>query len=338
MNSDDGELAGLEGTNFHGAEAALRRAAHVAHRRAEATAKTGKPLAFGTMAVPGGRGGDPRKLSFSQAQGYEEIPGPLKLEELSYEARMGIWNLFYLYIGTSLNGIDVIGVWHDILASVYWKHNHRPLDEWSNWSKEVYEDLRRQIEEMPFNRVFDLIQFVMREEQCPPSFIEDMAGVFSEYRLAYIIDTSDLPTILPAVTKEEGETLVKSLQTLAHGGLQGSASHLRKSAECINRGDWAGSIRESVHAVESVARQLNPKATTLAPALKSLEAQGTLHPALKSALGKLYGYTSDEQGIRHAYLKTEQANVGMDEALFMLGACASFASYLWRKHTAGGNP
>ena len=56
MNSDDGELAGLEGANFPGAEAALRRAAHVAHRRAEAaTANTGKPLAFGTMAVPCGR-------------------------------------------------------------------------------------------------------------------------------------------------------------------------------------------------------------------------------------------------------------------------------------------
>ena len=27
-------------------------------------------------------------------------------------------------------------------------------------------------------------------------------------------------------------------------------------------------------------------------------------------------------------------NVGMDEAVFMFGACASFASYLWRKHNS----
>ena len=60
MNSDDGELTDLGGTNFHGAEAALRRAALVARRRAEAAAaKTGKLLAFGTMAVPHGSGGDP---------------------------------------------------------------------------------------------------------------------------------------------------------------------------------------------------------------------------------------------------------------------------------------
>ena len=103
-------------------------------------------------------------------------------------------------------------------------------------------------------------------------------------------------------------------------------------------GDWAGSVRESVHAVESAARQLDPNASSLAPALRSLEKRGALHPALKQALGKLYGYSSDEQGIRHALLDQEQASVGMDEAVFMLGACASFASYLWRKHTAGGNP
>ena len=41
----------------------------------------------------------------------------------------------------------------------------------------------------------------------------------------------------------------------------GSAAQLRKAAECINGQDWAGSVRESIHAVESVARQLDPKAS-----------------------------------------------------------------------------
>ena len=30
---------------------------------------------------------DPRKLTFSQAHGYEELPRPLKLEELNKKAR-----------------------------------------------------------------------------------------------------------------------------------------------------------------------------------------------------------------------------------------------------------
>ena len=35
---------------------------------------------------------DPRKLTFSQAQGYEPIPGPLALGLLSEEARIRLWD------------------------------------------------------------------------------------------------------------------------------------------------------------------------------------------------------------------------------------------------------
>ena len=45
-----------------------------------------------------------------------------------------------------------------------------------------------------------------------------------------------------------------------------------------------------------------------------------------------YGYTNDEQGIRHALLNKDAAEVGLDEALFMFGACASL------KRRKIGNP
>ncbi len=115
--------------------------------------------------------------------------------------------------------------------------------------------------------------------------------------------------------------------------------HLRKASECINRSDRAGSIQESIHAVEAVARQIAPEKTdTLTQALNSIEKRNSLHSNLKEGFKALYWYTSDEQGVRHALLDREGASVGMDEAVFMLGACASFASYLWRKHTAGEAP
>lgn len=149
----------------------------------------------------------------------------------------------------------------------------------------------------------------------------------------------DPPTIVPAVTADEGTTIIESLKTLREAGLRGSAGHLREASECINRGDWAGSIRESIHAVESVARQIAPEETdTLTQALNSIDQRRPLHSNLKDSLKSLYWYTSDEQGIRHSLLDREKGSVGMDEAVFMLGACASFAGYLWRKHAAGGAP
>jgi len=69
----------------------------------------------------------------------------------------------------------------------------------------------------------------------------------------------------------------------------------------------------------------NPKAT-LGDALRVLEKRGTLHPALKDGFGKLYGYTSDEQGIRHAML--DEPSISAADAKFFLLSCTSFANYL----------
>ena len=61
-------------------------------------------------------------------------------------------------------------------------------------------------------------------------------------------------------------------------------------------------------------------------ALKLLESQRPFHPAFKEALVKLYGWTSDESGIRHAIRDAE--NVERADAQFMLVACSAFVNYL----------
>ena len=287
---------------------------------------------------------DDGPYSFSQAQGYEEIPAQLRLEELPREARTQIWNLFFAHISRFKKTVvpvwldEIAGPWHEILKAKHCDFDHAPLDEWTPEFSEVERSLREDIESRPFNKVFDLIEFVLRHALCPPTFIKEMQDRFTACGLAYTIDAKRPPTILPAATPEEGDAVVEAIQTLRQAGLDGSVVHLRNASACIKDGDWPGSVRESIHAVESVARQLDPKAPRLLKhALAALEQRGALHPSLEDAFSKLYGYTSNEQGIRHALLDRTDAQVGQDEAVFMLGACASFASYLWRKHV-GGQP
>ena len=281
---------------------------------------------------------NPSSLSFSQAQGYEAIPGILKLEELPDEARMRIWNILYKHIEKDRNygpvSSWIVGKWAEIVKDLYSDFYSQPLDKWDSDFEHIVRALRNTITQKKFNKVFDFVQFVIRHERCPTSLIDEMQQAFAEAGIAYLI-VDDPPTIVPATTKEEGDAIVESMRSLEKIGLKAGKAHLLEASECINRGDWAGSIRESIHAVESVARQLDPKgADTLGPALASIEQRGGLHPALKKAFNKLYGYTSSAQGIRHALLDLDTAEVGMDEAVFMLGACASFASYLSRKHAA----
>ena len=50
----------------------------------------------------------------------------------------------------------------------------------------------------------------------------------------------------------------------------------------------------------------------------------------------IYGFTSDEKGIRHPLLDDHTAKVDETDALFMIGACAAFVSYLINKARAAG--
>lgn len=274
---------------------------------------------------------DPRNLTFSQAYGYEELPQPLKLEELSIEARTRLWSLLYQHVSFGSN-YRVSGVWGAILLSLHQNFRGLPLDELDTRIESVVRTYKPIFMDVPFHKIFDLLLLIMRHPKCPQNFVDSVALIFERSRLAYVIDKKHPMTIFPAATDEEGKAVLQAVTELSNAGLTGAASHLRQASDCIGRGDFPGAVRESIHAVESTARQIDPDARTLEPALRSLERARALHPALKQAFSKLYGYTSDEQGIRHALIENRQSNVGQDEAVFMFGACASFSSYLARKH------
>ena len=166
-------------------------------------------------------------------------------------------------------------------------------------------------------------------------FLERMKNSFEQHSAAYWLDTSQQPyRFVPRASKEQGEATQQAIETIRESNLEGAAAHLRQATEHINAQQYADSITDSIHAVESAARMIDLEASkTLGPALNSLEKAGVLkHPALKAAFEKLYGYTSNEQGIRHALLEQDSPDVGLDEAIFMFGACASFAAYLAQKN------
>jgi hypothetical protein len=95
-----------------------------------------------------------------------------------------------------------------------------------------------------------------------------------------------------------------------------------------NQPNYRGSIKNSISAVETVCRKLtgNNKAT-FGQALKRLKDAGIqLHPSLELAFGQLYGYTSDESGVRHAMM--DEDHLELEDARYMLVACSAFISYL----------
>jgi hypothetical protein len=125
---------------------------------------------------------------------------------------------------------------------------------------------------------------------------------------------------------------------LALAGRQGPVrTHLRRALELLSdreSPDYRNSIKESISAVESLVATVVGEKGTLGQLVKKLEDEIDLHPALRTAFGNLYGYTSDEGGIRHAIL--ESKNVVFEDAKFFLVVCSAFVNIVESKVSALG--
>ena len=188
-----------------------------------------------------------------------------------------------------------------------------------------------------YHEVITFVEYILRHNECSEALSDSLLHAFDEPSIPYFVEKmAGVPTVLPRINRETGEAARQAIETLRETNMDGAAAHLRQAAEHLNASQFADSIADSIHAVGSVARLIAPgDSNTLSKALASLEKAGLLkHPALKEAFDKLYGYTSDEQGIRHELLDKSAPDVGRDEAVFMFGACASFAAYLANKHRA----
>lgn len=97
--------------------------------------------------------------------------------------------------------------------------------------------------------------------------------------------------------------------------------------------DYENSIKESISAVEvmcCIITGLTGTQATLGAAIKKLKDNGVhIHRAMESAFSSLYGYTSDENGIRHGGI--DFTNAPAEDAKYMLISCSAFVNYLMEK-------
>lgn len=127
------------------------------------------------------------------------------------------------------------------------------------------------------------------------------------------------------------DTEISSIEEATTTAYRNVNNHLNKALVLISdreHPDYANSIKESISAVEAICSEILGKSDTLGAALKKLEQKGiAIHPCLKGAFDKLYGYTSDATGIRHAG-QLDGKGATFDEAKFMLISCSAFINYI----------
>lgn len=291
-----------------------------------------------------------KSLSFLQAEGAEPLPTQLERSAMPRSLRAKLWRLVYSWIeaytckGTqdrryhtlSRNGYSYNDIWgeiEEILRDEYVEHSHGFMHNFSNDAPIVIKRLEPIFSKGSYLQIYSFLQYVLRHKKCPEWFAAGVDAILIEERSAFRIVENN--TFVPVATEEEHRALTEALGQTKTDEFIGSHTHLRNAAQALTNGQFPDSVRESIHAVEAIARTLEPSAE-LSKALNKLEKSSNLHAAMKKGFAALYGYTSDENGIRHPLLDKGDANVDEADAVFMIGACASFVSYLISKKRSAG--
>ncbi len=271
----------------------------------------------------------PRDLTFAEREGQKPLPGQLALRELSQETRSRVWAVLHDDFHSNIFVDRTVQrrrnrVWHSIVSKSWIENDFAFVDQIPLEPRQLLEYCKEKIK-ADYAIFFEFIELAchLRGEEFSNKINNSLKMSGSAYRF---IDGK----IMPISSPESSDHFMSSYNNVVRFS-KASATHLRLGAKCLTDGDYRGAVRESIHSVESVAVQIAPGSKTLGASLSMINNEQKLHPALKEGFSKLYGFTNDESGIRHALIDDRADTVGESEALYMLGACASFADYLTRK-------
>lgn len=145
--------------------------------------------------------------------------------------------------------------------------------------------------------------------------------------------------ISPITNENEVEEIENAIKQTGYlTSLKGANIHLDSALEKLSdkkSPDYRNSIKESISAIESVAKVISGNTKdSLGAALDKIKGRIKLHSALERGFKQLYGYTSDSDGIRHALM--EDHNCDFEEAKYMLVSSSAFINYLVIKADKAG--
>ncbi len=274
---------------------------------------------------------DRKSLTFAQAEGIDALPSQLERTVVSKELRAKLWAFVHSHVAPAYSKIyqGHQSPWREILQDLHVHHHHHLRIDKHNWNGTV-DRIGTLFENGKYHEGYGWLEFVIKN--CPPNFAPGIQIILQECRAPFRIEDD---VFWPLASPEEEAALRQAMAAVGASRFSGAKTHLTNAASHLTQGEFAASVRESITAVESVARVLESTGD-LSKALAGLEQRLNINPALKRGFLALYGYASDEKGIRHALLDSGGADVDETDAIFFIGACASFVTYMISKATKAG--
>lgn len=274
-------------------------------------------------------------MMFSEKFGYK-LAKEMQYESASDSLRVRIWNLFYLSeiqagglssarLSQALNGEPTA----EILIADKLGINISP-----NKQKIILEQLEHfLINDSHWYEVYDFIEMHLSSipEEKRPERIKQYNQLLEEEKSGYRVIAGE---VVPISNPAE----IQAIENAINSEFNSVSVHMKKALSLyadFKNPDYENSIKESISAVEAmccIITEISGGQATLGKAIKKLKDSGVhIHSAMESAFSSLYGYTSDENGIRHGGI--DFTNAPAEDAKFMLVSCSAFVNYLIEKQS-----
>jgi hypothetical protein len=264
---------------------------------------------------------------FSERKGYKKVSDVIQTGAMSDELRNGVWNVLYEFVWLRTGFMSSGPLTGDIQAfsrALWQDYFKKPADQRPDSEAALMKKIDDYFFGAQWYEVYDFLEFVLSHEHEDRWLAEQLNAVLERELSGYRIVDGKAVGI---TDEQEVQMLEKALGDTEHEGV---TAHLRRALELLSdrkNPDYRNSIKESISAVESMARVITgERKATLGDALKTLEKNGKLHHALRDGFSKLYGYTNDEGCLRHAML--EEPDITGADAKYFLLSCTSFINYL----------
>lgn len=271
-----------------------------------------------------------KKSKFSDRIGITK-PNEIQIDRMDANLRNSIWNLL---LNNMFSGR--IALSKSRVEFIFERFLKLPQDEVPQYRAR---DIMKGIfyhDNFPWWQVYNLIEFIVENPletigtNKSDKFVAEVNRILEEDTSGYRFINH---VLAPITNATEIESIEKSIQSTNKRGFSGAETHLKTAIELLAKKpkpDYRNSIKESISAIESIVKQLvGEEGGGLDKALGKLDTQVKFHGGFKSGLLNLYGYTSSEDGIRHAILK--EKDVGFDEAKYMLVTCSAFVNFIIEK-------
>ncbi|MGH8953687.1 MAG: AbiJ-NTD4 domain-containing protein [Microbacterium sp.] len=271
-------------------------------------------------------------VSFAQRMGLRPVRSLVQTDALDEETRIELWNITVATVQRLLEK-DAYRTVHGNVVRAIWCWEFKQARDEAPSDERVWGMVKSCLLKDEWFDALDMIEavagYMKRFEDWHTNEVASMAvdlynSVFETHLVGYrFIDFK----IVPLDSDVDVDAVAEAIK--ASRDYAGARGHLQRASELLSdrkNPDYRNSIKESISAVEAVVRKITREGT-LGAGLKKLKAAGvTVHSALEGAWSKMYGWTSDADGIRHAALDPADADQAI--AKYMLVTCSAFVTYL----------